>query len=197
MKIIDITRNVQEAPLYPGTSAPEIERLYDVNKGDAYSVSRYVFTTHLGTHADAQSHFLPGAAMKNIEQMPLERYYGPARVVTVPQNALITQKDLRGRIDGAERVVLHSGGKSYLTKEAAEYLVEAGVKTIVTDAWSVAPLDNEKEIHQIALGAEIAIVENVILDGVADGDYALSAFPIKIKGSDGAPVRAVLIQTGA
>jgi arylformamidase len=129
--------------------------------------------------------------------MPLERYYGPARVVTVPQNALITPKDLRGRIDGVERVVLHSGGKSYLTKEAAELLAGAGVRTIVTDAWSVAPLDNEKEIHQIVLGAEIAIVENVILDGVADGDYVLSAFPIKIKGSDGAPVRAVLIQAGA
>jgi arylformamidase len=192
MKIIDITRNVQEAPLYPGTPAPEIERICDVNKGDAYSVSRYVFTTHLGTHADAQSHFLAGASMKNIEQMPLDRYYGPARVVSVPQNALVTRKDLQGRIDGVERLVLHGGGKSYLTKEAANYLVEAGIKTIVTDAWSVAPLDNEKEIHQIVLGAEIAIVENVILDNVADGDYTLSAFPLKIKGSDGAPVRAIL-----
>jgi arylformamidase len=194
MKIIDITRNVQDAPLYPGTPAAEIERICDVNKGDAYSVSRYVFTTHLGTHADAQSHFLPGAAMKNIEQMPLDGYYGPARVVTVPQNALITKESLHGRIDGTERLVLHGGGKSYLATEAAEYLAAAGIKTIVTDAWSVAPLDNEKKIHEILLGAGIAIVENVILDGVADGDYTLSAFPVKIKGSDGAPVRAVLIQ---
>ncbi|MDR0551937.1 MAG: cyclase family protein [Spirochaetaceae bacterium] len=194
MKIIDITRNAQEAPLYPGTPVPEIERISDVNKGDAYTVSRYVFTTHLGTHADAQSHFLPGSSVKNIEQMPLDRFYGPARVITVPQNALIAKKDLQGRIDGTERIVLHSGGKSYFSKEAADYLVAAGIKTIVTDAWSVAPHNNEKEIHHILLGAEIGIVENVILDGVEDGDYVLSAFPIKIKGADGAPVRAVLIK---
>jgi arylformamidase len=192
--IIDITRNVQDAPLYPGTPPPEIERLCDINRGDAYSVSRFVFTSHLGTHADAMSHFLAGADKKNIEAMELDRYYGPAIVITVPKNTLISRKDLEGRIEGAQRLVLHGGGQSYLSKEAADYLTQSGIRTVITDAWSVAPLDNETEIHQTLLGAGIAIVENVILDGVADGAYTIAAFPVKIKGGDGAPVRAVLIQ---
>jgi arylformamidase len=192
--IIDITRNVQEAPLYPGTPPIEIERLHDVNKGDAYSVSKFVVLSHVGTHADAESHFMPGTNRKNIEQMTLDHYYGSAHVVSVPRNALVTKKDLEGRLEGVERLVIHGGGKSYLARDAADYIVAQKIQTVIIDAWSVAPLDNEKEIHQTLLGAGIAIVENVILDNVDDGAYTVAAFPLKIKGSDGAPVRAVLIK---
>ncbi|MDR2519127.1 MAG: cyclase family protein [Spirochaetaceae bacterium] len=194
MTVIDITRTAQEAPLYPGTPPLSIERLSDVNKGDLYSVSKFVFTSHLGTHADAFSHFLPGSAAA-IDRLPLDYYYGPARVVTVPANALITAEHLRGRIDSAQRLIVHGGGRSYFSKEAADYLIACGIKTVITDAWSVAPPDNEAEIHQTLFKAEIAVVENVVLDGVADGDYIVAAFPLKIKESDGAPVRAALIKT--
>ena len=191
MGIIDITRVVQDTPLYPGTPAMDFRRLMDVNTGDAYSVTQYTITSHVGTHADAFAHFLPGGT--TIDRMPPEHYYGGAVVITVPADALITKKDLEGRLGGAERVVLHGGGKSYLSKEAADYLAAQKVITIVTDAWSVAPLDNETEIHQTLFRAKIAVVENVVLDHVADGAYVLAAFPVKIKDCDGSPVRAVLI----
>ncbi|MDR2517381.1 MAG: cyclase family protein [Spirochaetaceae bacterium] len=191
MAIIDITRVVQDTPLYPGTPPMEFTRLTDVNKGDTYSVTQYTITSHAGTHADAFAHFLAGGT--TIDHMPPEHYYGSAVVITVPADALITKKDLEGRIRGAERVVLHSGGKSYLSKEAADYLVSEKVITVVTDAWSVAPQDNETEIHLTLFRAKIAVVENVVLDHVADGAYVLAAFPVKIKDCDGSPVRAVLI----
>jgi arylformamidase len=105
----------------------------------------------------------------------------------------IYKKDIEGKIEGYKIIVLHAGN-GYLTKEAAEYIVEAGVKTVVIDYWSIAPLDNEKEIHEIILGNDIAVVENVILEDVKDGEYTISAFPIKIEGCDGAFVRAVLIE---
>lgn len=191
MTIIDITRHVQEAPLYPGSPPPSIEKLYDVQKGDAYSVSKFVFTSHLGTHGDSFSHFVAGAM--DIDQIALDYYYGNANVVSVPPDTLITKADLEGRLEGVERLVIHGGGYSYLSKEAADYIVSAKIKTVITDAWSVAPLDNESEIHKTLFNAKIAVVENVVLDGVADGGYTIAAFPIKIKGCDGAPVRAVLI----
>ena len=192
MTIIDITRTVQDAPLYPGVPVPVIEQLADVNKGDAYSVSKFVFTSHLGTHADAFCHFVPGEI--SIEQLSPDYYYGPAHVVSVPSDALIAKKDLEGRLEGVERLVIHGGGYSYLSKEAADYIVSKKIKTIITDAWSVAPLDNESEIHRTLFKAKIAIVENVTLEGVEDGAYTIAAFPVKIKGCDGAPVRAVLIR---
>ena len=63
-----------------------------------------------------------------------------------------------------------------------------------TDGWSPAPLDNEKEIHRILLLNHVAVIENVILDHVKDGDYDLIAFPANFGDTDGAPVRAVLVE---
>jgi arylformamidase len=128
-----------------------------------------------------------------IDQMELSRYYGPCRVVSVPKSMLITMEALKGKIDNCERLVIRGGGYSYLMKDAADYIVEKNILTVVTDAWSVAPLDNEAEIHSILFSAGIAVVENVVLDAAEDGDYTLCAFPVKIEGCDGAPVRAVLI----
>lgn len=193
MEIIDISRNVQEAPLYPGSPQPIVEKVLDVKKGDAYSVSKYVFTSHLGTHADAFSHFVAGET--DIDQMPLKHYFGDVQVISVPAKSILLKKDFDGHLQaGIERIVIHGGGESYLSKEAADYLIAKGIKTIVTDAWSVGPLDNESEIHKTLFAAHIAVIENVVLDTVADGKYTLSAFPVKIKGLDGALVRAVLIR---
>jgi arylformamidase len=125
--------------------------------------------------------------------MDLSYYYGPCRVVSFPENTLLTQKDLEGRIEDCERLVIHGGGNTYFSREGAEYIVSKGIRTVVTDALSVAPVKNEAEIHMIIMSAEIAVVENVILDFVTDGEYTLCAFPTKFGNCDGAPVRAVLI----
>ena len=192
MKLIDISRTLQEAPIYPGASPAKIEPLCEISKGAPFNASLITAGSHMGTHADAGLHFLADNTT-GIDKMELSRYYGPCRVVSVPENALIQKADLEGKIDGCERLVIHGGGLSYLTKEAAEYIVEKKILTVVTDGWSVAPLDNEAEIHSIIMAPGTAVVESVILDGVADGDYILCAFPVKIGGCDGAPVRAVLI----
>ncbi len=193
MKIYDISRIHQEAPLYPGTPTPTIELLCDLHAGADFTASLITSASHVGTHADAFCHFVVSSDV-TIDNMDLSYYYGECRVVTVPSKTMITKEDLVGKVEGIEKIVLRSGGESFLLPEAAKYLVECGIKTVVTDSWSVAPLDNEVEIHNIILGAKVAIVESVTLDEVADGEYILSAFPIKYGGGDGAPVRAVLIQ---
>lgn len=192
MKLIDISRCAQEAPIYPGSSPILTERICDMKKGDPYSSSIITTGSHMGTHADASNHFLKDSTV-GIDQMDLSHYFGPCRVLTVPEAAMITRETLEGRIDNCKRLVIHGGGKSYLTKDAADYIVKKGILTIVTDALSIASPDMEAEIHTIVLTPGLAVVENVILDGVEDGDYILSAFPIKFGGCDGAPVRAVLI----
>jgi arylformamidase len=192
VNIIDISRTVQEAPIYPGASPVTVERVCDMQKGAAFNASMITAGSHMGTHADASCHFLKDSTV-GIDGMELFRYYGPCRVVKVPESALVTKKDLEGKIDNCERLVLHGGGNSHLAKDAAEYIVEKGIITVVTDALSVAPLGNEAEIHEIILTPGTAVVESVVLDHVKDGEYTLCAFPIKIGGCDGAPVRAVLI----
>jgi len=163
-----------------------------MQEGAPFNASMITTGSHMGTHADATCHFIKEST-KGIDQMELSLYYGPCRVITVPEKALITKENLEGKLDDCERLVIHGGGGSYFTKDAADYIVEKGIKTIVTDAWSVAPIGNEAEIHQTIMAPGLAVIENVILDGVEDGEYTLCAFPIKIGGCDGAPVRAVLI----
>ena len=192
MKIYDITRTVQEAPVYPGSTPPEISKISDMSKGDLYNCSVITADSHIGTHADAFSHFLADSD-RTIDKMDLNHYCGKCRVITVPGGTLIKMDDIRGRLEGGERIVLRTGGNSYLCEEAAEYMAACGVKTVVTDAVSIGPDDNEAAIHGILFRAGVAVVENVTLEGVADGEYLLFAFPVKYGGCDGAPVRAVLV----
>jgi len=193
MKLIDITRTVQEAPLYPGSSPVRVERVSDINEGAHANVSKITAGSHIGTHADAFNHFLKDSNI-GMDKMDLNHYYGPCRVVTVPENTMITKEHLEGRIDNCERLVIHGNKFSYLTIEAAQYIIDKKVITIVTDAMSIGPPNNEAAVHNLVLGSAIAVVENVILDEVEDGDYTISAFPIKYGDCDGAPVRAVLIK---
>lgn len=192
MKIIDISRPLQTAPKYPTAPDSVFGQVNRIEAGDDSNFSHLFTNTHAGTHVDAGKHFVAGEL--SIGQMPLEVYMGKCRVITVPEHTLLEKSVFEGKLDGAERLAIHGGGYSYLTAEAARYIVDSGIICVVTDGWSPAPLDNEKEIHQLLLKAHVGIVENVILDHVADGDYILLALPVNFGDSDGAPARAVLIE---
>lgn len=191
MKIIDITRTLQEAPVYPGDEEAKFELVHDMEKGDICNTSVVTANVHLGTHADAFSHYIPGGAA--IDAMPLEHYCGKCRVITVPSNGLVKLSDIKGRLAGSERLAIRSEGTSFLCEQAAEYIAACGIRAVLTDAVSVAPDDNEETIHRLLMDGGVAVIENITLEGVEDGDYLLFAFPVKYGGCDGAPVRAVLI----
>ncbi len=191
MRIIDITRTLQDAPVYYKDEPAKFELVEDMANGGSCNASVVTAGVHLGTHADAFSHFVPEGT--TIDKMPLEHYCGKCRVITVPSDTLVKLSDIKGKLAGSERIVLRSGGTSYLCEQAAEYIAACGIKAVVTDAVSVAPDDNERNIHELLMGGNVAVIENAVLDGVEDGDYLLFAFPVKYGGCDGAPVRAVLI----
>ena len=191
MKIHDITWKLQDAPVYPGSVPPVIDRVEKIADGAVCNLSRVEMPSHAGTHADALCHFIDGGLP--IDEMPLEHYYGPCRVLSCGPGE-VGPEAFRDRIGGIQRLVIHGGGKTFFSPEAARLLVDAGIITVVTDAMSTGPLGREKVSHDILLGNGIAIVETVNLEGIPDGDYTLIAFPVKYGGCDGAPVRAVLIE---
>lgn len=191
MKLIDITRNLQDAPVYPGDPPATVTRIASTENGGVYNSSIITLCSHSGTHADAFYHFLPEG--KSIDNMELTHYYGACRVISFPPGTTVTKKLLSGKIEGAERLAIHGGGNSFLDESAALYIAQCGVITVVTDALSVAPPASEAALHRLLFENGVALIENVVLDNVPDGEYTLSAFPQKITGCDGAPVRAVLI----
>ena len=191
MKIIDISRTLQEAPVYPGDEPAKFELVQDMANGDICNTSIISSCVHMGTHADAFSHFIADGT--TIDKMPLEHYCGKCRVITVPENGLVKLSDIKGKLAGGERIALRSEGTSFLCEQAAEYIAACGIKAVLTDAVSVAPDDNEESIHRLLMEGNVAVIENVCLENAPDGDYLLFAFPVKYGGCDGAPVRAVLI----
>ena len=58
-----------------------------------------------------------------------------------------------------------------------------------TDAQAVSKtLDS----HQVIRRLDLRVLENLVLDAVAEGDYELIALPLKLVSADASPVRAVL-----
>ena len=50
------------------------------------------------------------------------------------------------------------------------------------------------EIHRTLLGTGMVILENLDMSKAAPGQYVLVAAPLRMKGMDGSPVRAVLME---
>jgi len=89
MKIIDISRTTQEAPIYPGASPIQVEQVYDMQNGAPFNASMITGGSHMGTHADASRHFLKDNTV-GIDKMELSLYYVPCGVLTVLEKTLLT-----------------------------------------------------------------------------------------------------------
>lgn len=190
MKIIDISRGLLTSPIYPGDPKPAIRKISSIDDGAQCNVSAIFSCVHTGTHIDAPVHYITKTA--SIERLKLEPYIGECSVVTT--GGVITGAEMEEIIDASKsRILLRSKGTAKLSESAAYVLASAGVMLIGTDSLSVAAGADERKVHSLLLGAEVGIIESLMLDGVYDGDYFLFAPPILIEGSDGAPARAVLM----
>ena len=64
-----------------------------------------------------------------------------------------------------------------------------------TDAASIDPEDAEDlPAHRALLGRGVALLEDLNLEGVPEGEYQLVALPLRFQDLDASPVRAILIQ---
>ena len=196
MKYYDITRELLSSPVYPGDREPELEKVFDMRKGADFNLCSLSCSLHAGTHCDAFLHFCRDG--QDIASMPLDHFIGPCLLLSVPGHSLVTEDDLRDRIHKkTRRKLLKSGGTSFLAPSGAAFLLRRGILTLGTDASSVAPPEDEAGIHIPLLSGGVALIESLWLDEVPDGEYFLSAAPIKIRGAEGAPCRAVLFSPDA
>lgn len=83
-------------------------------------------------------------------------------------------------------------GAKELHEEAAQFLVERGILCVGVESLSVAPLSSPVKVHKLLLGAEMILLEGLVLEEVPEGRYELIALPLKMAELDGSPVRAVL-----
>lgn len=190
MKLYDISRELFTAEGYPGDPAPHWDLLQRIDTGDEYNLSAFTTCTHRATHVDAPSHYVEDGT--TIDRLPLEPFVGPCTVLSV--EGLLTGAQMEELLPRCQkRVLLHGDGSAFLDRSAAFVLADSGVLLVGTDAISIGSEDDERAVHLELLGENIPILEGLCLDGIPDGDYFLSALPLKLKGLEAAPCRAVLI----
>lgn len=190
MLLYDVSRDALKSNVYDGDPNPKVEWMSKTQYGEDYNLSVVTMCTHTGTHIDAPFHYIDDGA--KIDELPLSRFYGPCTVVTI--KGLITGEDMEQILPHCRKKLLLRGeGEAFLTPSAVFVLSDYGVTLIGTDGLSVALPNNEFEIHRELLLRDILILECLDLKNVDDGDYVLSAFPIKLSSLEAAPVRAVLL----
>ncbi|HUW67433.1 MAG TPA: cyclase family protein [Candidatus Nanoarchaeia archaeon] len=191
MKVIDISMTIHpEMEIYNGDVAPKIKRIFRIEDGDSYNVSKITMGSHTGTHVDSPLHFFLNKT--GVDELPLQGLVGPARVIDISGVKRPFEAYAHGSLENVE-IILLKGQKAHLSIEGALFLIENNVRTIGTEALSIAADEVENEVHRILLRAEIIIIEGLDLSNVNEGDYFLVCLPLKIAGCDGAPARAVLI----
>lgn len=180
---------------------------FEPQNTQANIITKISFGSHSGTHIDASSHAkIEGGA--TIDQISLDIFYGESRVLDLTNvSSSIKITDLESKqIQKGERILLKtSNSKRWgsgvffedfvsLSPEGAEYLASKGVMLVGIDSLSIKQKGNpDNSPHTNLLSRGIPILEGLDLSKVEEGEYTLSAFPLKFIGIDGSPVRAVLI----
>ncbi len=190
-RIIDITKDLITTPVYPGDPEPELSVFSAIAGGDACNMARLTTTLHCGTHADAPLHFISGGAPINAAAP--DRFIGECEVIEVPPGRITGETVDRLFPRRPKRLLLKSNGLAYFEKTGAEEAAYYGYQLIGTDANSIGGAEDQTGPHRAILGENIAVLENLDLSQVKPGKYFLIAAPVKIRGVEAAPVRALLI----
>lgn len=194
----------EETAVFPGDRPFRRIESLTFAKGHHLGLSRIETTVHIGAHADAPSHYHPKGAA--IDSRRLDYYYGPCQVVTVkaPRGRRLTPDDIRRPIK-AERVLFRTGSFprpnrwnddfNSLSPDLVDSLADRGVLLIGIDTPSIDPWDSKAlESHHAVFERDMAVLEGLVLDKVSEGVYTLIALPLRLKGADASPVRAVLLK---
>jgi arylformamidase len=105
--LIDITLAIRpDMPHWPGNTSPVCEWETRLDRGEESDAGKWTLSAHRGTHVDAPSHFIPGAA--GIEDIPLDVLCGPAHVVDIPDDGPIRADHVAQLPAGAERVLFRT-----------------------------------------------------------------------------------------
>ena len=204
MGYYDISLNLSAETVRWINSAPyELAERRRTSRGDAANASAVNMSVHAGTHLDAPFHFIEGGV--TIDAMPVEHFVGPALVHQVEADRYITREHVEAiPLQGDDKVLFKTRNSRLLHQsdyvadfaafsvEAAEALVERGVRLVGLDYLSVAHADTQVPVHRAFLDHGVVLLEGIDLSAIAPGRYELMALPIRLRGADGAPCRAVL-----
>jgi arylformamidase len=196
---------------------------YVINEEPLYSSNSYwTLFNHGGAHLDAPNHMEKGATpIDEIRLEELIGPARLLDFRSSPLDEAIPLEEIqRTGIQAGEIAMLMVGyippsgddelpSYPYLSQEATEYLETLPVKAFATDAFSVENVARMYEamaegvtgyegvapLHRTFLTREIPLFESLenLEELVGVNNFVFVGFPLKVKGSDGSPIRAAAL----
>ena len=129
-----------------------------------------------------------------MEDLPHYKTITPKELVSINLPQDTERLLLRTRNSGFWKANVTDFRKDYtaLTAEAAQWIVDRGLKLIGIDYLSIQRFGDKPATHKILLRGNVTILEGLNLTGILPGNYELLCLPIRLTGTEGAPARAVL-----
>ncbi len=211
--LVDLSHTIATGMMQVATLPPvDVCRVTSVADGARTNGQSLRMSGHSGTHIDAPLHVFDGLA--SIDAIEAQRFVGPGVALRVRKEACdpVSAADLeaaaRGLLRAGDMVLIHTGWDRYygdpryltdypsLTLDAADWLIERGVKLVALDMLSPdlpgnrRPPDAQLVVHRRLLGNDVLIAENLTgIAAVVGHRLQVHALPLKIAEGDGAPSR--------
>jgi len=202
--IFDISPPVTaDAAVFPGDTRYQQTPHFSHGPDCPVSVHAIHMSPHTGAHADAPMHYRAGGA--GVGALALEPYIGVCRVIDCRASVgLVQPADVAHALqDLPPRVLLQTSGQASQSWDrftaiapATLHALQAAnpeLSLIGIDTPSLDPANSQQlPSHKAVFGLALRVLENLVLDDVAPGDYELIALPLKLMDCDASPVRAIL-----
>lgn len=211
LRLVDLSQDIFDgAPTFepdPKTHIRAHLTIADLN----YNMTEIVMSAHYGTHLDAPFHFFDDG--RTVENLDVRKGFGVAHVLDFSHKGAREPIDLgdfepyRDKAYPASRLIFHTGwdkvlpdpdyfgGQPYLTVALSTWLAQQGVACVALDTPTTYPAEYTASHHSLLNAeAEVLIIEGLRgLDRLEGSEVILIALPLRIRGRDGSPCRAMAI----
>ena len=210
---IDLSHSVSEGMItYQGLPAPVIcdflsreDSASHYAEGTTFQIGQITMCANTGTYVDSPFHRFEDG--DDLSRLPLDRLADLEAVLVdaTERDGRAIDVDALGSVDVAGRAVLvrtdwdrhwrtdeYFVGHPFITKGAAEHLVESGAIFVGIDSLNIDDTeDGARPAHTALLGAGIPVCEHMAnLKSLPTQGFRVSAVPVKIEGMGTFPVRA-------
>ena len=214
-KLIDLSHTIEHGLItYKGLPAPIIcdflsreDSRKNYADGTQFVIGKIEMVANTGTYVDSPFHrFADGI---DLSELPLGSLADLEGVVIRVRDfgRAITAKAFDAINMSGKAVLIHTDwsrhwrtdqyfeSHPFLTKDAAEFLVEKGVAFVGIDTYNIDnTTDGTRPVHTTLLGNRIPICEHMCgLDLLPDTGFRFHAAPVKIKAFGTFPVRAYAV----
>src|SRR3989344_2706890 len=173
MKIIDLTQELFDHMLvYPGDPDLVIEQVQTLDK-EGWNMKRIHMNLHDGTHVNAPIHATTSG--KTLDALPLERFMGKC----------VLYKD--------DIIFEPNVGVIFSTQNIDMPIAEKMIKPPPKFVGLSEKFEFDIEVEKYLLAHDIISFENLTNTEALPESFTFYGFPLRVRGGDGSPVRAVAI----